>query len=436
MIGATNDAGGRIPLTSVCVLVSLMLPAHAATAPAGDDGQWTMPAKDYANTRFSGLEEINTQNVKGLKVAWTFSTGVNRGQEAAPIVVSNTMYVVTPYPNYLFALDLAKSGALKWKYEPKPVAAAQGVACCDVVNRGCMYWEGRIYFNTLDGFTVAVDADKGEEVWKTQLGDIQTGRDDHHGPAGGQRKGAGGQQRRGVRRTRLAHGGRRQERQDLVARLQHRPRFGLSDRTELQAVLSSRPGKNLGVTTWPPDRWQIGGGTVWGWVSYDPEMNLIFYGTGNPGSWNPELRPGDNKWCAGVFARNPDTGEAVWFYQYSPHDLFDHDAVNEHILLELPIDGRQRKVIVHPERNGYMYVLDRATGEVLSATPFVRITASKGVDLKTGRLQYNEEKEPRPGQGDAGYRARIARRQGLATLRLFAADRMALRSAPKPGHGL
>ena len=157
-------------------------------------------------------------------------------------------------------------------------------------------------------------------------------------------------------------------------------------------------GQDLGVKTWPPGRWKVGGGNVWGWISYDPELNLIYHGTGNPGVWNPELRPGDNKWTCGLFARDPDTGDARWLYQWSPHDLFDHDGVNENILVDLELGGGKRKVILHPERNGYVYVLDRTTGEVLSADPFVRITASKGVDLKTGRLVVNLEKVPRTGQ--------------------------------------
>jgi PQQ-dependent dehydrogenase (methanol/ethanol family) len=137
---------------------------------------------------------------------------------------------------------------------------------------------------------------------------------------------------------------------------------------------------------------------VWGWLSYDPELDLVYYGTSNPGPWNPELRPGDNKWSAGVFARDPDTGEARWFYQWSPHDLYDHDGVNENVLLDLTLDGRPRKVLLHPGRNGYMYVLDRGTGQVLSATPFAHITSSRGVDLATGKLIPVKEKEPRLGQ--------------------------------------
>jgi lanthanide-dependent methanol dehydrogenase len=151
--------------------------------------------------------------------------------------------------------------------------------------------------------------------------------------------------------------------------------------------------KDLGVTTWLPDMWRIGGGTVWGWISYDPELNLIYYGTANPGPWNPEMRPGDNKWTATIFARNPDNGEAIWAYQWEPHDEYDYDGVNENVLLDLLIQGQERKVLVRPERNGHVYVLDRTTGQVLSAETYVHVTVSKGVDLKTGRPNKVEEKK-------------------------------------------
>jgi lanthanide-dependent methanol dehydrogenase len=164
---------------------------------------------------------------------------------------------------------------------------------------------------------------------------------------------------------------------------------------DFRPFYESDRGADLGVTTWPPEAWRQGGGTVWGWLSYDPDLNLIYHGTGNPGPWNPEARPGDNKWTTGIFARNPDTGQARWFYQWSPHDLWDHDGINEQILLDLPWQGRQRRVLVRAERNGYVYVLDRETGEVLSATPFHHLTTSRGVDLRTGRLQTIPEMEPR-----------------------------------------
>src|SRR4051794_14265660 len=148
------------------ILTLPLLPAGQAAD--REEGEWPMAAKDYAQTRYSGLDQITTKNAKDLKVAWTFSTGVNRGQEAAPVVVGTTMYVVTPFPNILYALDLKNSGAVRWKYEPRPVSAAQGVACCDVVNRGAAYDQGKIFFNTLDCHTIAVDAETGKELWKTK----------------------------------------------------------------------------------------------------------------------------------------------------------------------------------------------------------------------------------------------------------------------------
>ena len=149
---------------------------------------------------------------------------------------------------------------------------------------------------------------------------------------------------------------------------------------------ASEQGTDLGIKSWPPDMWKIGGGTVWGWISYDPELDLIYHGTANPGPWNPETRPGDNKWTCGIFARRPDTGEAVWAYQWSPHDLYDHDGINEQVLVDLPVDGKVRKVLLRPERNGYLYVMDRMNGQVLSATPFHYNTISRGVDLFLAHL--------------------------------------------------
>jgi PQQ-dependent dehydrogenase (methanol/ethanol family) len=358
-----------------------------------------MPAKNYASTRYSELAEINADNVKNLQVAFTFSTGVNRGQEAPPIVVGSTMYIVTPYPNILYALDLTKPGApLKWKYEPKPEAAAQGVACCDTVNRGPFFARGKIYFNTLDGQTVAVDAVTGREVWKTKLGDINKGETITMAPLVAKDKvlvgNSGGEY--GVRGWIAALNA------DTGAIMWKAYSTGPDKDVligpDFKPFYDSDKGRDLGVSTWPPDAWQQGGGNVWGWVTYDPELNLVYYGTGNPGPWNPELRPGDNKWTAGIFARDLDTGQARWFYQWSPHDLFDHDGINESILLDMEWKGAPRKVLVHPERNGYVYVLDRVTGEVLSAKPFHFINSTNGVDLKTGRLSMNQAKEPQTGK--------------------------------------
>jgi PQQ-dependent dehydrogenase (methanol/ethanol family) len=366
------------------------LPATASTdstSSTADDGQWRMPARDYASTRYSGLNQITTQNVGQLRMAWSFSTGVTRGHEAAPLVVGNTMYVVTPFPNILYALDLTQPGGLlKWTYKPDPALASQGVACCDLVNRGAAYFDGKIFYNTLDAHTVAVDAATGREVWKTKVGDFTKGESVTMAPLVVKGKvlvgNSGGEF--GVRGWLTALDAKTGK---LAWRAYHTgPDQDVLIGTRFKPFYPQDRGKDLGVSTWPGDAWKIGGGGSWGWISYDPDLNLIYYGTSNPGPWNPDVRPGDNKWTAGIFARDPDNGEAVWAYQWSPHDLFDHDGINEQILLDLPIKGQTRKVLVRPERNGYMYVLDRLTGEVLSADSYGYNTISKGVDLKTGRL--------------------------------------------------
>ena len=363
--------------------------------PAPDEsGDWIRPARDFASTRFSALARITPESVKQLGVTSTFSTGLVRGHEAAPIVVNNTMYIVTPFPNVVYALDLAQPGApVKWTYDPKPLAAAQGVACCDVVNRGMSYSNGAVFFNTLDGRTIALDAQTGKEKWVTTLADINKGETITMAPLVVKDKvlvgNSGGEL--GVRgwmtavdansgsiAWRAYHSG--PDKDVLIG-----PRF--------KPFYKSDQGQDLGVHTWPGEAWKQGGATAWGWISYDPASNLIYYGTSNPGVWNAEQRPGDNKWSTGLFARDVDTGEAVWFYQFSPHDLWDYDGINEQVLVDLPLNGTMRKVLLRPERNGYLYVIDRTSGQVLSADPYVHITSTKGIDLETGRPVENEEKK-------------------------------------------
>jgi PQQ-dependent dehydrogenase (methanol/ethanol family) len=373
--------------------------SQASQTPQAEDGQWVMPAKNYASTRYSGLDQINAGNVKSLQVAWTFSTGVVRGHEGAPLVVGDTMYLVTPFPNDLYAFDLTQPGApAKWSFKPSPAAAAQGVACCDVVNRGAAYANGRIFYNTLDDHTVAVDAATGKQVWKTQVGDINRGETITMAPLVVKNKvlvgNSGGEL--GVRGWLTALDA--DTGQIAWRAYSTGPDKDVLIGPDFKPFYAQDRGADLGVKTWPSEAWKIGGGTVWGWISYDPELNLIYYGTGNPGPWNAAQRPGDNKWTAGIFARDADTGEARWFYQTSPHDVYDYDSVNELILLDLPIGGRVRKVLVRPERNGYIYILDRATGEVLSADPYSYITSTQGVDLKSGRLRYVQEKQPEVGK--------------------------------------
>ncbi|HEX7294852.1 MAG TPA: methanol/ethanol family PQQ-dependent dehydrogenase [Pyrinomonadaceae bacterium] len=386
----TSDSPNRVLSQS-----SGAQPSH----PIAEDGQWTMPAKDYDSTRFSGLNEINKSNAGALKLAWSFSTGVLRGHEAAPIVANNTMYIVTPYPNIVYALDLTQPGApVKWRFEPNPSSSAQGVACCDFVNRGVVYADGKIFFNTLDNFTIALDANTGQQLWRTKLGDINKGETITMAPLVVKNRvlvgNSGGEM--GVRGwlTALDTGTG-----NIAWRAYHTgPDADVLIGPNFKPFYPQDQGKDLGIASWPADAWKIGGGTMWGWISYDPDLNLIFYGTANPGPWNPEQRPGDNKWTCGMFARNPDNGEAHWFYQFTPHDMHDYDGINEQILLDLPINGQTRKVLIRPERNGYMYVMDRTNGQVLSANAFAHITSSKGVDLSNGKLIENPEKKPEVGK--------------------------------------
>jgi PQQ-dependent dehydrogenase (methanol/ethanol family) len=375
-----------------------LIPPFATNA-ATDDGQWLTPQKDYANTRFSGLREINVSNIDQLKVASTFSTGFLNGHEATPLVVGDTMYIVTPFPNVLYALDLkVPGGATKWVYRPDPDPAAQGVACCDVVNRGAVYADGKVIINTLDNHTIAVDAGTGKEVWNTKLGDVNRGETITMAPFVVKDKvlvgNSGGEMgvRGWISALNLSDGkvawraySTGPDKDVLIG-----PRF--------KPFYPMDQGPDLGVRTWPPDAWKTGGGTVWGWISYDPQLNLVYYGTGNPGPWNPDQRPGDNKWSCALFARDADTGEAVWAYQIGPHDLYDYDAVNESILLDMEIGGRMRKVLVRPERDGYVYVIDRTNGEVLSAKTYGFVNSTAGVDLKTGRLREVPEKKPSVGK--------------------------------------
>jgi PQQ-dependent dehydrogenase (methanol/ethanol family) len=366
--------------------------------PADPAGEWTLPARDLQGTRYSPLAQVTTANVKNLKVAWTFSTGLVHGHEGQPLVVNNTMYVVGPWPNTVYAIDLTTpTGPLKWSYHPPTATAAQGEACCDVVNRGAAYADGKVIFNRLDDHTVALDAETGRVVWDTKLDTISMGATMTMAPI--------------VVRDRVIVGNSGAE---LGV---HGWLAGLDVRTgrvvwkaystgpdsltligpDFKPYYPQYRGKDLGVRTWPPDQWKIGGGTPWGWVTYDPETNLIFYGTANPGVWNPDQRPGDNLWSTSIIARDPETGRARWAYQMTPHDMWDYDGVNESIVANLTINGQPRKVVVHFDRNGFAYTIDRATGEVLVARPYQYLNWATGVDLRTGRPQRVSAKETHQG---------------------------------------
>jgi PQQ-dependent dehydrogenase (methanol/ethanol family) len=350
---------------------------HAQTS-AGDDllklqanpANVVMATNTYDNQRFSGLSQINAGTVGKLQVAWTFSTGVLRGHEGAPLVIGDVMFVHAPFPNTVFALDLNNEGKILWKYEPKQDPNVIPVMCCDTVNRGVAYGDGKIFLHQADTTLVALDAKTGKVVWSVKTDDPS--------------KGATGTEAPMVVKDKVfvgVSGGEFGVRAWIAA-------YSIKDGSQLWRAYSEGPdneilvdpqkttslGKPVGpdssIKSWQADQWKIGGGGTWGWYSYDPQLNLIYYGTGNPSTWNPKQRPGDNKYSMTIFARNPDTGEAKWLYQMTPHDEWDYDGINEMILADQDIDGQTRHLLVHFDRNGFGYTLDRGTGELLVAAKY------------------------------------------------------------------
>jgi lanthanide-dependent methanol dehydrogenase len=386
------------PATIPLVTGAPIVPGTSANfAPNDPPGEWRRAARDYAGTRFSTLAQIDTSNVTRLKMAWTFADGTINGHEAAPLITGDTMYVVTPFPNIAYALDLTKPGApIKWSYRANPKPLAIGKACCDAVNRGGAFADGKFIYNLLDMHTVAVDAKTGKEVWRATLGDSAHGETMTMAPLVVGNKvfvgNSGGEM--GVRGWIAAL--------DLkTGKLLWRAYSTGSDADvklgkDFKPFYAFMQGKDLGKTTWPDSAWKQGAGGVWTWITYDPETNLIYYGTSNPGPRVPAQRPGYNLWTSAVFARDADTGEARWAYQFTPHDQWDYDGVNENVLVDMKIDGKMRKTLVHFDRNAYAYTIDRLTGEVLVAAPFTTQNWSLGIDMKTGMPKVNPEMQPHP----------------------------------------
>jgi PQQ-dependent dehydrogenase (methanol/ethanol family) len=353
-----------------------------------NSNDWVMPAKDYANTRYSTLNQINTGNVGKLQVAWTFSTGVLRGHEGGPLVVGDVMYVHAPFPNTVYALDLNNDGKILWKYEPKQDPSVIPVMCCDTVNRGVAYGDGKIFLHQADDKLVALDAKTGKQVWSATNGDPKKGQTGTSAPLVVKDKvlvGTSGGEF-GVQCSLAAY--------DINSgKLVWR---GYSEGPDDQMLVDDKTtalgkpiGKDSSLKTWEGDQWKIGGGCTWGWISYDPQLNLVYYGSGNPSTWNPVQRPGDNKWSMTIWARNADTGVAKWVYQMTPHDEWDYDGVNEMILTDQQIGGRQRKLLTHFDRNGLGYTLDRETGELLVAQKFdPKVNWTTGVDMDKNSANY------------------------------------------------
>jgi len=365
-----------------------------------DPNQWVMPAGDYANQRYSKLKQITKENVKNLHPVWTFSTGVLRGHEGAPLVVGNVMYVHTPFPNIVYALDLNKSGQIIWKYEPRQDPSVIPVMCCDTVNRGVGYADGKIILDQADATVVALDAKTGKEVWKVQNGDPKKGETMTSAPMIVKDKvivGISGGEF-GVQGRVTAYNLKDGSKAWIAYSVGPDDQILFDGNT---TEMGKKVAKDSSLATWQGDQWKIGGGATWGWYSYDPGLNLIYYGSGNPSTWNPVQRPGDNKWSMTIFARNADTGVAKWVYQMTPHDEWDYDGINEMILADIPVKGKETKALVHFDRNGFGYTLNRETGELLVAEKYdPKVNWATHVDMKTGRPEVVKQYSTQAGGED------------------------------------
>ncbi|RKK04161.1 PQQ-dependent dehydrogenase, methanol/ethanol family [Pseudoroseomonas wenyumeiae] len=366
-----------------------------------DPNQWVMPTGNYANHRYSELNQVTRDNVGKLQASWSFSTGVLRGHEGGPLVLGDVMYIHSPFPNRVFALDLKDPGRIIWRYEPTQDPSVIAVMCCDTVNRGVAYGDGKIILAQADAKLVALDAKTGNVAWSVSNGDAGKGETMTAAPmvfgdkvlvgiSGGEFGVRGHITAYNLRDGSMAWRG-----------------YSVGPDNEIlvdpqkTTHLGKPVGPNSSLQTWEGDQWKIGGGTTWGWFSYDPELNLVYYGTGNPGTWNPVQRPGDNRWSMTIFARDANTGQARWVYQMTPHDEWDYDGVNEMILADITVRGRPVKALVHFDRNGFAYTLNRENGELLVAEKFdPAVNWATKVDMETGRPQVVREFSTRQGGED------------------------------------
>ena len=371
-----GSAGFLVAITTALSSGLLVAPASAQN---GADDPLTLqsnpavvasPTISYDNHRYSPLNQVNAQNVGKLQVAWTFSTGVLRGHEGAPLVIGDVMYVHAPFPNTVYALDLNNEGKILWKYEPVQDPNVIPVMCCDTVNRGLAYSNGKLFLHQADTTLVALDAKTGKVVWSVKTDDPGKGATGTSAPmvvgnlvyvgvSGGEF---------GVRGWVAAYD--TSDGKQVWRAYSEGPDSDLLVDPQKTTMLGKPIGANSSLKTWQGDQWKIGGGDTWGWLAYDPKLNLIYYGTGNPSTWNPKQRPGDNRWSMTIFARDPKTGIAKWAYQMTPHDQWDYDGVNEMILADINVGGKQVPALVHFDRNGFGYTLNRETGELLVAEKY------------------------------------------------------------------
>lgn len=357
-----------------------------------DEANWVMQGKNYSADHYSTSKQINKKNVSKLSPSWTFSTGVLNGHEGAPLVIGDMMFIHSPFPNNTFAINLKDPGTIVWEHKPKQDPAARAVACCDVVNRGLAYWPGddktpaMIVKSQLDGHVVALNAETGELHWQVENGDISVGQTQTQAPFVVKDlviQGSSGAEL-GVRGYVTAfdiHTGEMAWRWYATG-----PDSEIGLAKDFNSANPHYGQKDLGLKTWEDEAWKIGGGTNWGWYAYDPDLEMFYYGSGNPAPWNETMRPGDNKWTMTIWGRDADTGLAKFGYQKTPHDEWDYAGVNVMMLSEQKDkSGKMRKLLTHPDRNGIIYTLDRETGDLVSADK-MDDTANwvKKVDLETG----------------------------------------------------
>ena len=382
----------------LCICLAVPLAASAARAEdklqalSNSEDNWAMQGKNYSSNHYSTLTQINAENVKNLKVSWSFSTGLLSGHEGAPLVVDGKMFIHTSFPNNTFALNLDDPTRILWQDKPKQSAAARAVACCDIVNRGLAYWPGDgftpslIIKTLLDGNVVALNAETGATYWKIENSDFKVGSTLTVAPHVYKNIvliGSSGAEL-GVRGYMTAYDVRTGEQKWRAYATGPDSDVLIGD--DFNKANPHYGQKGLGTSTWEGDAWKIGGGTNWGWFAYDPDTNLVYYGSGNPAPWNETMRPGDNKWTMTIWGRDLDTGAAKFGYQKTPHDEWDFAGINFMMLSEQKDkDGNLRKLLTHPDRNGIVYTLDRTDGTLISADKIDNtVNVFKKVDIKTG----------------------------------------------------
>ena len=350
---------------------------------ADGNGEWLSYGRSYSEQRFSPLDQINAESVGELGLAWFHEFDTDRGQEATPLMVDGVLYTTTAWSK-VYAFD-AKSGKLLWSYDPQVPGEKAFDACCDVVNRGVAVWGGKVYVGALDGRLIALDAATGEVAWSVQTTDTSKPYTITGAPRVIKGKvliGNGGAEY-GVRGYLSAYDA---QSGDLVWRFYTAP----NPQGKADGAASDRILADLAGPTWFGEGWkQTGGGaTVWDAMAYDPQLDLLYVGVGNGTPWNHQKRSdgkGDNLFVSSILALKPDTGEYVWHYQTTPGESWDYTATQHIILADLTVDGAPRKVLMQAPKNGFFYVLDRASGELISAEPYVPITWATGVDKATGR---------------------------------------------------